>query len=162
MKNVGREEAEAVSQREQWREEGSRGVRRASEHKGEVSCGRSTPLPGMGQMEKKSRRYAAWFPGRTLREFPAASVLLNFINEKDGFSISDKERQWNRTLKRVKKRGTVRRSCQWQWGREVSRDICKGFQAALGTQYCNGPDRNGGPILQQQSARQEEAGQKCP
>lgn len=52
--------------------------------------GGAHPFPGMGGMEKKRRLCAGGLPGRTLREFPAASISFNIIN---GFLINDNERQ---------------------------------------------------------------------
>lgn len=48
MRNVGREEAEGVSDREQQLEEGSRGGGGHLEPEGKVSRGRNIPLPWHG------------------------------------------------------------------------------------------------------------------
>lgn len=61
------------------------------EHKGKVSHEHISSLAREGGMEKKTRRYAEWLPGRTLKVFLEGSILFHFINGQDGFSVNDNE-----------------------------------------------------------------------
>ena len=108
MRNVGRDEAEDVKETVMVG-----GGCPGAQGEGPLWVG-AQPCPGMGGVEKKSRRSAGCLSGRILREILGVLMLFSLIHGQDGFSDNGLTMKW-RLKRRVDERETVRRRCRQQW-----------------------------------------------